>query len=507
MPQYIRNSPSARRRRPSDSRKNRADDPDAQYGFGGYSTYLMGRRILPPGSFTDNYLYGFRRFPYSTDNSINPLTLSDADQTTIDLTGGIPSSPFHWETFGASEGHSVGEIWAEALWEVRSRIIAAHGSVPGGNQATPQIVTDAIKLTPIDPSFLDARDAILDADCAANSCANEEAIWGGFADRGLGYGAADSGSFSLNMGVRESFSLPHLDVAGIVVTDPQGNGNGFAEPGETVNLTVRLVNPWRQANKGVNSAQATLSADSSDAHVIQGTSTYGAIPPQGETAGTPFVVSLSGNLACGRSLKFTLNVSSALGQSTIRFTLRAGRPNGAGAPLTYTHAIAGGLPIPGHVFTGVIDSLSVPDDLDIADLDFRVDDLRHTFVGNLDLALRSPDGLTTEVIYRPGACFPTFCSQAVNSGDNFIGTVINDASSRDLMTAGPSFAPFTGDWFPPFNSTFFPDSDPVRQMSRYNGKDAGGTWKLFVVDARVGDTGTLNSWSLIVTPVVYTCGP
>ena len=81
-----------------------------------------------------------------------------------------------------------------------------------------QLVTDGLKMTPIDPSFTDARDAILDADCATNACANEDSIWGGFADRGLGYGAAARlphrlrPHFSQPHGVHESFSLPYLDV-------------------------------------------------------------------------------------------------------------------------------------------------------------------------------------------------------------------------------------------------------------------------------------------------------
>ena len=490
------------------------DDPDAQYASAAYSMYLIGLGTFPPGIFRDNYLYADRTFPYTTDNQINPLTIADADPTTFDISGGISPSPIGLQRSGAADTHHLGEIWAEMLWEVRSRIIAAHGSVPVGNQITLQVVTDALKLTPTDPSFLDARDAVLDADCAANACAHEEAIWAGFADRGLGYGATDSGGFTWDQGVQESFSMPKLDVAGLSVSDPLGNGNGFAEPGETVNLTVSLVNPWRQAGKGVASAQATLSAVGSDATVLQGNSTYGAIPPQGETAGTPFVVSLNSGLACGAALKFNLSVSSALGQSNLELTLRAGRPAGVGAPLTFTHTISGGLPIPDNDGTGVIDSLPISGDFDIADLDFRVDDLQHTFVGQLTLALRSPGGLLTDVIWRPGQCFTTgnitTCSQATNSGDNFIGTVIDDASSNDLIHAGPSFAPFTGDWMPAMNSPnqpFWNLPDPVGQLSRYNGRGGTGTWKLFVADHSGGNTGTLNSWSLVVTPVNYVCGP
>ena len=57
------------------------------------------------------------------------------------------------------------------------------------------------------------------------------------------------------------------------------------------------------------------------------------------------------------------------------------------------------------------------------------------------------------------------------------------------------------------NPPFWNDPDPVGQLSRYNGRSAAGTRKLVVTDQRAGNTGTLNSWSLVVTPVLYACGP
>src|SRR5262249_37932165 len=131
-----------------------------------------------------------------------------------------------------------------------------------------QLVIDGLKMTPIDPNFLDARDAILDADCATNACANEDSIWGGFADRGLGYGAKNPYHYSIALkashtGIAESFQVPYLDVANgaadVTVDDSADNNNGFIDPGEAVKLTVKLTNPWRGAAKAVTSATATLS--------------------------------------------------------------------------------------------------------------------------------------------------------------------------------------------------------------------------------------------------------
>src|SRR5262249_19193859 len=144
----------------------------------------------------------------------------------------------------------------------------ANGNVPAGNDTALQLVTDGLKMTPINPSFTDARDAILDADCATNACANEGSIWGGFADRGLGYKAVsplgEDGilGFGAFLGVGESFSVPYLDVDTVTVDDSTapGNSNGAIDPGEPVKLTVNLFNPWQNAAKGVASATATLTS-------------------------------------------------------------------------------------------------------------------------------------------------------------------------------------------------------------------------------------------------------
>ena len=190
-----------------------ADNPDAKYASGAYATYQLN-------ALTDNYLYGIRRFPYSTDNSINPLTWADVDDYTVNTSGGIPPSPINFTGAGAFEVHNTGELWAYTLWEVRSRVIAdpagANGDVPTGNQTMLQMVIDGMKMTPISPSVVAARNAIIDADCATNTCANELSIWGGFADRGLGYkavaplgtiGGSRAGTRG-RMPLTESFALP-----------------------------------------------------------------------------------------------------------------------------------------------------------------------------------------------------------------------------------------------------------------------------------------------------------
>ena len=489
-----------------------AFDPDGEYATGAYATYKLG-------GLTDNYLYGIRRFPYSTNNSINPLTWADVDDVTHNESGGIAPSPLGLNINGALEVHNVGEIWCLSLWEVRSRIIkdpaGANGDVPTGNTTALQLVTDALKMTPINPSFADARDAVLDADLATNAAANETSIWAGFADRGLGYKAiaplGQSGILGIggHVGIGESFSLPFLDAASVTVNDSTGNNNGSIDPGEPVSLTVNLLNPWRGASKAVASATAVLTALTPGVTVVSGNSTYGAIAPQATVGGTPMTIQVSPSVTCGQALRFNLQTTSSLGVTTTSFTLRVGTPAGDGAPITYTRTVpSGGLAIPDDDFNGVTDTLTITDDFQISSVVFRVDELDHTFTGDLTVMLKAPNGYGTDLIYQRGI----FIGDA--DGNNFINTVIDENSVNDLNLSGAADAPFTGDWLPAFDSPIWAlfgipnlGPDPVGQLSRLQGTSTQGDWKVHVTDEAFLDTGTLKTWSLIVTPVAFTCQP
>jgi uncharacterized repeat protein (TIGR01451 family) len=487
-----------------------AYDPNAKYVEGAYATYqFLG--------LTDNYLYGIRRFPYSTDNTVNPLTWADVDDTTYSTSGGIATSPINFSSSGALEVHNVGEIWALSLWEVRSRIIAdpagANGDVPTGNTTMLQLVTDALKMTPINPSFTDARDALVAADCATNGCANEKSIWDGFADRGLGYGAVaplgDAGVEGVGgfVGVGESFNEPFLDVASVSIDDSLGNNNGAVDPGEPVMLSVSLLNPWHNTAQGVASATATLTTSTPGVTIVNNTAAYGPIAAQGTTAGTAFLFKVAPSAICGQSIQFTITTVSTLGTTSTNFVVRVGAAAGDGTPVTYTHTIpGGGLAIPDDDFQGVTDTLNVPDDLEISNLKFRLDSLTHTFTGDLAVGLKAPNGYGTDLIYLRG----NFIGDG--DGDNFTNTVIDGASTNDLNLAGSADAPFTGSWTPAFNSTIWglfgiPNlgPDPVDQLSRVNGLSSKGNWQLHVADEAEADTGTLHTWSLIVTPKAFTC--
>ena len=171
---------------------------------------------------------GIRRFPYSFDMSVNPLTLDDIDESQADVP--CPS--------GCDEEHNTGEVWASALWDLNWLLIDGDGgSIPaqgfdadlyhgsGGNNLALQLVIDGIKLLPSNPTFLDGRDAILAADLALTDGANQLAIWTAFARRGMGFSATVTDSIDL-VSVTEAFDLPNLASDAEWVGDANSGASG-----------------------------------------------------------------------------------------------------------------------------------------------------------------------------------------------------------------------------------------------------------------------------------------
>ena len=79
--------------------------------------------------------------------------------------------------FDGPEVHADGEIWAQTLWDLRAAV---------GIAAARRLITNGMRLSPPEPTFLDMRNAILLADQAAGG-ANRSQIWAVFAQRGMGY--------------------------------------------------------------------------------------------------------------------------------------------------------------------------------------------------------------------------------------------------------------------------------------------------------------------------------
>lgn len=145
---------------------------------------------------------GIRSFPYSTDRSTNPMTFASTNN-------------FQFQENGAEKTsvHGVGSVWATILWDLTWAYVNKYGfdankyNGIGGNNKIMKIVLDGIKLQPCNPSFVEARDAIIAADHALTGGADFCMIWEVFASRGLGVNAS-SGDRNIGNDQVEDFTRP-----------------------------------------------------------------------------------------------------------------------------------------------------------------------------------------------------------------------------------------------------------------------------------------------------------
>ncbi len=135
------------------------------------------------------------------------------------------------------------------------------------------------------------------------------------------------------------------------------------------------------------------------------------------------------------------------------------------------------IPINDH--TTILDSIYgvLGDDCIVNDVNVRIDSVLHTWDSDLSFYLLRGN-IGAKIINKVGG-----------SGDNFIGTILNDSASNTIESGT---APFTGSYKP---------SNP---LTVFNGNPGitGRTWKLLISDTATGDTGILKRWCIVIT---YQC--
>src|SRR4029079_816760 len=119
------------------------------------------------GVFDDSYYFGIRRYPYSTDMTKNPLTFKH-------ITNGralAVAPPLAFGANGASnaEVHNAGEVWANTMWECYASLLRdTQGVAPRLTFDEAQgrwkaYLVASLSMTPVAPTFTEARDAVLAA--------------------------------------------------------------------------------------------------------------------------------------------------------------------------------------------------------------------------------------------------------------------------------------------------------------------------------------------------------
>jgi Fungalysin metallopeptidase (M36)/FG-GAP-like repeat len=302
---------------------------------GSYST--LNLRTAAPFSNTGNYYYGIRRFPKAViaftggpnNRPHNPMTFGDIDPARMSLTDGAFAPAF---AGSATAVHDGGEIWSSMLWEIRARLHTRLGA-EAANRKILQLVMDGMKVSPANPTMIQERNAILSAAQANGNGGDVADIWAGFAVRGMGFSATNPTGNT----VTEGFDLPNATLAadGFVVSDiaPGGDGDGFPEPGETLQLTVPVVN---STGNTVNNVTAAI--------VGGGNANYGTIT-NGQTVSRQISYLVPANALCGSLHSVTINVSSDIGtQAAQTRTFRLGAPNFSGNTMPFDNVTAPALP-------------------------------------------------------------------------------------------------------------------------------------------------------------------
>ena len=208
------------------------------------AAHSMARADGPAVDPANAAYYGIRRYPYSTDMAKNPLTLKHIT-TGVALPTTAPRNP---NAAGVNaEVHNMGEVWASMLWECYAALLNTHAFSQAQDRMKSYLVT-GYKLTPIKPTLIEARDALLAAIHVQNPtdlplCA------AGFAKRGAGaFAQVPDRNSATNAGVVEDTSMSGaltIDDLQLSMTSPQAqrcDADDVLDSGETGVLSITVRN-------------------------------------------------------------------------------------------------------------------------------------------------------------------------------------------------------------------------------------------------------------------------
>jgi len=467
------------------------------YTTGAYATF----QVAAFGVTTNNGYYGIRRLPYAPigfkggplNRPFNPQTAADVNAGCNISDGAFPPNG----TGTCNQVHNTGEIWASMLFEVRAQLMNRLG-VAAGNAKMLQLVVNGMKLSPLNPTFQQERDALLSA-AQASAVAPEAAldvadVWTGMALRGMGTGATDNGTT-----VVESFLAPGaVSINPFSVSDSPGDNDGFPEPGEPLSLTITINNPTAGTVEDVM------------VNVNGGTAVnFGTLGP-GQTVINSVPYTVPANAPCGSLHPVAVNVVNSTGTNTTNRTFRLGVPS---VP-TVTFSNSAAITIPnGAPATTNGPATPYPSGITVSGLSgnkimkVRLNQFSHAAPNNVDMLLVGPGGQKMEILSDQGG------TTAANSIDLTLADAAGTGVPAALVTgefkptadAGQDAfqAPAPGPTYllpaPGGNATF---------ASAYgsDGAAMNGTWNLFIMDDLAANVGSVaGGWSLIFESGDFNC--
>lgn len=197
------------------------------------------------GTAFPSHYFGVRRFPYSTDRTKNPLTFRHVGTNVP-----IPTTAPRRQGGGPdnAETHNAGEVWASMLWDAQVKLFLKPGATVDAARTTMgRYLVGALKATPVLPTFIEARDALLAVVRAESPTVDFPLIQDAFAQRGLGVLAMSSDRrTTTNTPLAEDFTGAggnyRLVSMTLDDTDDDCDADGQLDSNETGTLTVTLLN-------------------------------------------------------------------------------------------------------------------------------------------------------------------------------------------------------------------------------------------------------------------------
>lgn len=263
-----------------------------------------------------------------------------------------------------------------------------------------------------------------------------------------------------------------------------GNGNGMIDFNECNDLSIIITNA---GELDAMSSQMTLSTVTPGVAVMSSTSVLPPLMAGASGSNTPpFKVTTAPDFVCGTPVDFTLVIKSDQVTVTNRFRVETGE---RGTVVRFDGF--GPWPIPDADVVGTHSPALVSDIVGAVGKVAVSVHIQHTFLSDLKLELVAPDGTTCLLADGVGS-----------SGDNF-GTACSPDTSRTLFDDDATNSIRGGS--APFVGSFRPDQ-PLAIFAGKSGVAVNGLWQLHVVDSFFFDTGTIQCWSLHLSPATCNDG-
>lgn len=332
------------------------------------------------------------------------------------------------------EVHAEGLIIASTFWELFEKLTAKYGEQRAGEM----IENFAFKMIFTARTYHDVYHALLVIDSN-----------GGNPRSGTPHQCILNEVFS-NHGIAQKD--PACELAAVESWQIDGQDGTFLKPGTSVSVKLKARNSAPQVLRGL---EASITSD------LPGTSVDGKlhwaeIPANGSALSSNAVrMSIPAQAACGQTFHTTANLKAGAKELALSKEWVLGFNEGTAKGFT-----AAGLPLVIKDFQTISANLNAADPAWKADTTVEKVELtfemRHTFLGDLTIGLKGPDGALVQVYKGSGRG---------NGGVKFNADV----------------------------------------SANFKGKKISGEWQLVVKDTAAGDEGSLTAYSVKLTPALYNC--